>query len=185
MSKKHQKHAKITKPNYGQFARQELAILGTTCGEIKKISQTISEALADQYGIAYVDADHKSADDSTLTGTSLDHGNELEYVDKINFHRFDTRSAMNPWLFRPYFNDQELVIVNGNHFEASQQIVVIDSRKSLEKKLHKLTNVVLILLPEGESIIPDYLRHHIENIDQIPTYLINDLSQLTQWIDQQ
>lgn len=185
MSKKHQKHAKITKPNYGQFARQELAILGTPCGEIKKISQTISEALADQYSIAYVDADHKSADDSTLTGTSLDHGNELEYVDKINFHRFDTRSAMNPWLFRPYFNDQELVIVNGNHFEASQQIVVIDSRKSLEKKLHKLTNVVLILLPEGESIIPDYLHHHIENIDQIPNYLINDLSQLTQWIDQQ
>lgn len=183
MAKKHQKHAKLTRPELGHFGRNELAILGTPCGEIKKLARTISEQLTSLYKIAYVDADHKSADDeSNLEGSSLAYGNQLEYVDKIDFHRFDQMGEFNAFDYKKKFIDQDLVLVNGNHFEGNRQILVIDSRKSLEKKLHKLTHVELILFQEGESDIPKYLTTHIPNWAEIPQFQISDTSSISSWI---
>ncbi|MDW3209580.1 MAG: NTP transferase domain-containing protein [Reichenbachiella sp.] len=183
MVKKHQKHAKLTRPALGHFGRNELAILGIPCGEIKKLARTISEQLSSRHKIAYVDADHKSADDeSNLEGSSLAYGNQLEYVDKIDFHRFDQMGEFNSFDYKKKFIDQDLVLVNGNHFEGNQQILVIDSRKSLEKKLHKLTQVGLILFQEGESDIPDYLQAHISNWNEIPQLSIGDTKSIVSWI---
>ncbi|MEP5364434.1 MAG: NTP transferase domain-containing protein [Reichenbachiella sp.] len=183
MAKKHQKHAKLTRPALGHFGRNELAILGTPCGEIKKLARTISEQLSSRYKIAYIDADHKSADDeSNLEGSSLAYGNQLEYVDKIDFHRFDQMGEFNSFDYKKKFIDQDLVLVNGNHFEGNQQILVIDSRKSLEKKLHKLTQVGLILFQEGESDIPDYLKAHIPNWNETAQFSIGDTKSIASWI---
>lgn len=185
MGKKHQKHAKIARPNLGKFARNEYAILGTPCGEIKNLAQLISTNLSDKYKIAYVDADHKSADDaSNLEGSSLNTGNKLEYIDKIDFHRFDEMGDINEFGHKRRFVDQDLVLINGNHFEGNQQILVIDSRKSLEKKLSKLTNVSLILFHKGESQVPDYLRSHLTDFDDIPQYSVNDTSAVASFIQQ-
>ncbi len=138
MNKKHQKHPKIKKPGLGQFGRNEWAILGTPCGEIRKLANAISKSLTDKYRIAYVDADHKSGDDPlNLSGSSLEFGNQLEYTDKIDFHRFDLRQKMDDFQVKSIFNGQDLVLVNGNHFKAASQIVVIDPKKSLEKKTGK------------------------------------------------
>lgn len=185
MAKKHQKHAKLTRPNLGNFGRNEFAILGTPCGEIKKLTQSISQQLATQYKVAYVDADHKSADGaSNLAGSSLDDGNKLEYIDKIDFHRFDEMGTINSFDYKRKFVDQDLVLVNGNHFEGREQILVIDSRKSLEKKLHKLTQVVLILFQKGENEVPAYLQSHIENFGEVPKYNMDDVSAITSFIKQ-
>ncbi|MEP2023796.1 MAG: NTP transferase domain-containing protein [Reichenbachiella sp.] len=184
MAKKHQKHAKLTRPNIGNFGRNEFAILGTPCGEIKKLAQSISKQLSDKYKIAYVDADHKSADDaSNLEGSSLAYGNQLEYVDKIDFHRFDEMGELNPFDYKRKFINQDLILVNGNHFEAEKQILVIDSRKSLEKKLHKLTQVVLILFQDGESDTPEFLKSSIANFDKIPKYELSDISSINSIIE--
>lgn len=184
MSKKHQKHAKISRPNLGVFGRQELAILGTPCGEIKKLTRHISLALTSKFNIAYVDADHKSADDaSNLEGSTLGYGNTLEYIDKIDFHRFDELGELNAFDYKRKFIDQDLVLINGNHFEGQRQIVVIDSRKSLEKKLHKLTEVCLFLFQEGETDLPELLRAHIPEIDQIPVYSITDIEAISAFIE--
>ncbi|UXX77985.1 NTP transferase domain-containing protein [Reichenbachiella carrageenanivorans] len=175
MAKKHQKHAKIARPDLGTFGRNEYAILGTPCGEIKKLAKQISEGLASQHKIAYVDADHKSADDaSSLDGSSLQYGNHLEYVDKIDFHRFDQMGELTPFDYKRKFADQDLILVNGNHFEGQKQILVIDSRKSLEKKLHKLTNVALILFQIEEVEAPDYIQTHLFDFDNIPQLSIDD-----------
>ncbi|MCV9386929.1 NTP transferase domain-containing protein [Reichenbachiella ulvae] len=184
MTKKHQKHAKIAKPNFGEFARNEFSILGTPCGEIKKIANIISQSLSSDYKIAYADADHKSADDqSNLTGSTLAKGNTMEYVDKIDFHRFDHQGEMNPWLFRPYFDQMDLVIVNGNHFPAKQQIVVLDPKKPLEKKLHKLTHVALILTTESQTAIPDYLKEHLSKQEEdVPCHSLADEKALIDWV---
>jgi molybdenum cofactor guanylyltransferase len=89
-----------------------------------------------------------------------------KYTDKINFQRFDNLNKPQKFDFRPLFEDADLVLVNGNHFEANSQIVFIDSRKSLENKLHKLTNVQLIVLIDSE--IPPYLLNHFgDNLPQI------------------
>lgn len=183
MTKKHQKHAKIAKANFGQFGRNEFSILGTPCGEIKKLATEISQALGETYKIAFLDADHKSADDhSNLEGSTLAQGNALEYVDKIDFHRFDQKGELNPWTFRPYFDAMDLVIVNGNHFEAKQQVIVLDPRKPLEKKLHKLTQVSLIIKTEVEQSIPDFLNVHLENLAEIPVITLDQKEALIDWV---
>jgi hypothetical protein len=70
------------------------------------------------------------------------------------------------------FNQQDLVLVNGNHFTAQTQILIIDPAKSVEKKLDRLTNVQLIILLENTPV-PPYITNHL-NGQNIPVCQIND-----------
>ena len=56
----HQKHAKLARPNGGQWGRTEVAIMGAPCGEIKKLVGELTNSLANQFQVAYVDADHNA-----------------------------------------------------------------------------------------------------------------------------
>jgi molybdopterin-guanine dinucleotide biosynthesis protein A len=173
--KKHLKHAKIERRNIGEFHQNEFAILGTPCGEIKKLSFSIIEKLKSKYKVGYVDADHKSADEHTTDlNSAVSSGAGLEYVDKINFNRFDINQPVNSFDYKQQFESQDLVIVNGNHFKAKKQIIVIDQKKPLEKKLEKLTNVTLVLFQIGETSIPEYLENHIPEIKEIPKFQISN-----------
>jgi molybdopterin-guanine dinucleotide biosynthesis protein A len=181
--KKHLKHAKIERRNIGEFHQNEFAILGTPCGEIKKLSFSIIEKLKSKYKVGYVDADHKSADEHTTDlNSALSSGARLEYVDKINFNRFDINQPVNSFDYKQQFESQDLVIVNGNHFKAKKQIIVIDQKKPLEKKLKKLTNVTLVLFQIGETNIPEYLESHIPEIKEIPKFQISDIDSITDHI---
>ncbi|MBL7650370.1 MAG: molybdopterin-guanine dinucleotide biosynthesis protein MobA, partial [Candidatus Hydrogenedentes bacterium] len=126
----HQKHTALKRPALGHFGRNEWAIIGAPCGSIQTLAQSLIGLLSDQYKVAYVDADHKSADDATeAPQTPLGKGASMEYTDKITHRRFEWGSEMGPFQFRPLFNGQDLILVNGNHFEAARQIVIIDARK--------------------------------------------------------
>ena len=83
---------------------------------------------------------------------------------------------MGPFQYRPLFNDQDLILVNGNHFEAARQIVIIDKRKeqSLQKKLDRLGKVQLFLLAEGAEAIYPFLKDHLPGWEQIPVLEITD-----------
>ena len=140
---KHKKHTKLTKPILGDFGRNEWAIIGTTCADIQVLSQKIIKGL-DELKVAYIDASHDSSD-------SVQHAPFLTYTDKNNGeHKFSTKGDFNKWMIRPYFNEANLILINGNHFQGQRQIVVIDSKKeiSLSKKLDKLANVGLVLLKD-------------------------------------
>ena len=181
--KNHIKHAKITKSDIGNFHKNEYSILGTPCGNIKKLAFDITSSLSADYQVGYVDADHKSADENAhQPNCALDYGASLEYIDKINFHRFDTIQHLNEYDFKQQFSLQDLVLVNGNHFEAKKQIIVIDSNKPLEKKLKKLTHVVMVLLIDKETPIPEYLKELIENV---PVFNITEESRISQYIANQ
>ena len=39
--KEHQKHTKLTKPNTGNYGRNEWAIMGTSCGIIQRLAQDL------------------------------------------------------------------------------------------------------------------------------------------------
>lgn len=179
--KKHQKHTKLTRPHVGFFARNEWAIIGTPCGNIKKLAFELIERLSKVYKTGYVDADHKSADTDAEAGqkqnSSIAFGATMEYTDKITFHRFDTEEEIDVWQYRQQFNAQDLVFVNGNHFKAKNQIVIIDPKKeaSLQKKLDRLDNVTLILLTEGQSEIYPFLSTHLKGQD-IPVLSIEDIT---------
>lgn len=188
--KKHQKHTKLNKPNYGFFGRNEWSIIGTPCGNIQQLAYQITQKLAKKYKLSYVDADHKSADADQLTSSkenAIDFGAYLAYTDKINFHRFDTKAQLDTYQFRQYFNETDLVLVNGNHFTAKQQIVVIDPKKekSLAKKLDRLTDVGLILMTDTVKEIPSYLKEHLPNIADIPTYPFSKTSRIAAFLEQQ
>jgi len=169
--KKHQKHAKLTKPNYGNFARNEWAIIGTPCGNIQQLAYQLTQQLTPTYKVAYIDADHAHGDTPPADINAMSNGATLEYTDKITHHRFDTRIKLETYQYRPYFNEQDIVLVNGNHFKANKQIVVIDPKKekSLQKKLDRLTDVRLLLLTGNNEAIPAYLKDHLPNWQTIPT----------------
>jgi molybdopterin-guanine dinucleotide biosynthesis protein A len=164
----HQKHAAITRPSYGHFARQEWAFIGAPCGVIQKLAFALISRLREHYRFGYVDADHAGADAELEQGrdphSALAHGARQEYTDKISFQRFDQEGDLNPFFFRQYFNAQDAVLVNGNHFEAKRQIVLIDPRKeaSLQKKLDRLKDVACIVLTDAQTDVYPFLQDHLQ-----------------------
>lgn len=188
---KHQKHANIARPAYGQFHRHEWAIIGTPCGEIKKLAFDLTKRLASDFRLGYVDADHRSADKAAASGkppaTALGYGAGMEYTDKITHHRFDFKGGLEKFQYRWWFNDQDGVLVNGNHFAADNQIVVVDPRKedSLKRKLDRLTNVELILLAEGQNEVFPFLLDRLENLQSIPVMNLSDHARIAEWLEEQ
>lgn len=184
--KKHQKHTALTRPDFGNFSRQEWAILGTNCGNIQKLSRTILKQIGTSFSLGYVDADHKNADDATSSTleNALNSGAGLEYMDMIDYHRFDTKNEFNQFQYRQWFRAQDGVLVNGNHFKAKKQIVVIDQKKkeSLSRKLDRLTDVQMFLFADGETEIYDFLKAHIDNWENIPRYQLVEASEVSRWI---
>ena len=180
----HQKHVKLTKPDLGYFGRNEIAILGTPCGQIKKLVQAVIDILASDYRMAYIDADHASAREAPVIDprSALGHGAVLESIDKIDFQRWDVLNHPNDYYKKAYYNDQDLILVNGNHFLAKSQVVVIDPKKPLEKKLEKLTDIKLFLLQKGVTDLPDYLKEHQSDWASIPVLAIENYRDISDHI---
>jgi molybdenum cofactor guanylyltransferase len=184
---KHQKHTKLTKPNYGNFGRNEWAILGTPCGVIQKLAKELCKNIPPPYLTGYVDADHKAADEADTLPFCL------EYTDKINYNRFDIQGTLTPFQYRSQFNEVDIVLINGNHFEGKRQIVVLDERKfeSLSRKLNRLTQVDMFIildtmdtadLSTAEKLanrVPPFLKNHLPNWADIPICKINDVAEIT------
>lgn len=183
---KHQKHAKLTRPQMGKFGRNEWAILGTPCGAIKKLAFQLTNILSKEYNIAYVDADHKSADTEAKEGKDsnsiLAYGGHMEFTDKITFSRFDFQPSFNDYQKKALYNGEDMVLVNGNHFLATKQIAVIDPKKPLAKKLDKLTNVEMVIFQEGVNEIPDYLEAHLSDQHNISYFRIGEVEKIAEAI---
>jgi molybdopterin-guanine dinucleotide biosynthesis protein A len=173
----HQKHAKIARPAYGQFHRNEWAIIGTPCGKIQQLAYELIQELRDTYRIAYVDADHKHGDEHEQLpenpANAMEAGASFEYTDKINFHRFDSNAAFDSYQHRVQFNNEDLVLVNGNHFKAKHQIVVLDPKKkeSLSRKLDRLTDVQLILTTDQGEEPYDFLEEKLAG-RSVPVFIL-------------
>ncbi len=185
--KKHQKHTKLARPNVGEFGRSEWAIIGTPCGSIQQLSYRLIDVLQKKLKVSYVDADHKNEDEPNgleVENPALALGATLEYTDKISHHRFDLKSDLNTFQYRTLFNEQDLVLVNGNHFKAKNQIVVIDPKKekSLEKKLDRLTNVDLILMTGEEKSIYPFLKNHLKDWAHIPVLHFSQTEKVAEFI---
>jgi molybdopterin-guanine dinucleotide biosynthesis protein A len=178
---KHQKHAKLMRPLLGEFHRNELSILGTTCNNIRNLANKLTAELYAKYKIAYVDADHKApqSDENSVLGS----GASLEFTDKITYRSLNYKASFNPFENRNLFNEQDMVLVNGNHFHAESQIVVIDPVKPLDQKLERLTNIQLILLADGVENIPSYLLQHLPAGAAAPILKLNDTLAISGFID--
>lgn len=186
LSDKHHKHVTLSKPAFGEFGRNELAILGAPCGVIQELARVLAQQLSPFYSLAFVDMDHQTAD--------LAHAEEgkkhnvpassmmMEMTDKILFTRFDLRHPLSSADKRSFFNKEDLVLVNGNHFKGKCQILIIDPAKNLEKKLDQLIDVKLILLKDSSTRFPDFLKDKLLDWQKTPTFYLEDTHKITGWI---
>ncbi|OWP63832.1 molybdopterin-guanine dinucleotide biosynthesis protein MobA [Hymenobacter amundsenii] len=97
-------------------------------------------------------------------------GASAELTDNISFARLDVKRPLDKFSQPELVQHQNLVLVNGNHFRARQQLVILDPAKPLDKKLDRLTDVRALLLPEGVTEVPAYLRAHLgaANVPVLP-----------------
>lgn len=172
----HQKHAKMVKPEGGKFHRTEIAILGAPCGIIQKLSREIAQKL-DKFRVGYVDAAHGNDTPKDVYFR--------KYTDKIDFHQVDFSSDYLEYEHRINFQDCSFCLINGNHFSAEKQIVIINEKKkeSLERKLDRLTDVKMIIMDKGMDSIHDYLNERIENLDSIPLFKIEEIDAISEEIN--
>jgi molybdopterin-guanine dinucleotide biosynthesis protein A len=177
LNKPHQKHTPLVRPNMGDFGRNELGILGAPCNVIRGLAERWLLLMDDKWKVAYADADHKEGGSSKemLKGASL------QYTDKISHKRIDFKQETTPFSNRTLFNDQDLMLINGNHFKAKKQIVIIHPGKPLDEKLNKLTDVALILLSE-HARIPEFMEAHLPDIKNIPVLTLQDEARIISFL---
>ncbi len=175
---KHSKHAKLTRPNLGNFGRNEWAILGTVCGEIDKLANKLLDHFGEKYNTVYIDADHHPAD--------LDNPQVALYTDKINFQRLEWSAPLNSYQNRVLLNAYDFILVNGNHAKAKKQILVIDQKKkeSISRKIDRLQDIQLLIYKEDEKEIYDFLIDQIPGIKDLPSLHWDETEKIISFLDE-
>lgn len=171
----HNKHTNLKKPPGGKFHRNEWAIMGASCGYIQELAKKITITCQD-LSFAYIDAAHGSP----KMGVPF----TVHYTDSIGSHVFEMHSQHIEWEFRQYLQSTDVAIVNGNHFSANKQIVIIhpDKKESLRKKLNKLTDVQCFILSDGEEGIYSYLIEYDSAFKNLPVFQSTDIFNIAQFI---
>ena len=189
------KHAALARPDMGEFGRAELALLGAPCGDIQALVARLLPHLAPQLRVAYVDADHAATDAAANAHDSLateprpapqvaENGLSAELVDKITHRQLNLTRALDKFSQPELLAHESVVLVNGNHFRARQQVVIVDPRKPLDKKLDRLTDVRLILLAEGQTELPAVLAQHLAAAPLPPVLRLDDTAGIVAFIRQ-
>ncbi len=195
---KRTKHAALARPDVGDFGRHELAILGAPCGDIQALVARLLPHLAPALRVAYVDADHVASDAASAaeaapaaSETALrpapyvaENGLAAELIDKITHRQLSLTRALDKFSQPELLAHASVVLVNGNHFRARQQVVIVDPRKPLDKKLDRLTDVKLILLAEGQTDLPAGLAAHLAAAPLPPVLHLADTAKIAAFIRQ-
>ncbi|WP_083320914.1 NTP transferase domain-containing protein [Hymenobacter glacialis] len=192
---KRSKHAALARPDLGEFGRHELAILGAPCGDIQALVAHLLPHLAPALRVAYVDADHAAGDAASEAQDLLateprpapqvaEKGLSAELVDKITHRQLNLVRALDKFSQPELLAHESVVLVNGNHFRARQQVVIVDPRKPLDKKLDRLTDVRLILLADGQTELPAVLAQHLSTAPLPPVLRLTDPAGIAAFIRQ-
>ena len=176
--KEHKKHTDLVRPALGNYGRNEWAIVGAPCVFIKALAVNVISALSSTYKCAYADTSHN--DEIVLAPGRLANGAVLEYVDQINHQQFNYSSKPTHFQLRQQFNDADLVLVNGNHQQAKNQVVIIYNNKgaSLQKRMEQLTNVELILLADNVDDVFDFIKEALPDWQSIPLYRLDETDKI-------
>lgn len=188
---KRTKHAALARPDIGEFGRHELAILGAPCGDIQALVARLLPLLAPALRVAYVDADHAAGDAADTQHEAqprvpyvAENGLSAELVDKITHRQLNLTRALDRFSQPELLAHESMVLVNGNHFRARQQVVIVDPRKPLDKKLDRLTDVRLILLAEGQTDLPTVLAEHLSTAPLPPVLRLAEADKIAAFIRQ-
>lgn len=173
---KHQKHGKTVKRNNGNYAPLEISFLGVKCSIIGDLVQEIAKKSQNKSKIAYLDASHNKEIKAPLFDTftfhnsgNLDSNNSLE---------------LNPYNARIQLSSYDLVCINGNHYQGTKQVLILDNEKeaSVLKRLDQLTDVQFVIKANEDSKYFDFLEQNIPNIKELPCYDLSDIDSISDHI---
>ncbi|QQL50495.1 NTP transferase domain-containing protein [Mucilaginibacter ginkgonis] len=163
-AEQHRKHEEIARADLGEFGRLELAIYGAPCYVIRQSVEAWADILSEKFKLAFADESHNKREEVSSISISYTKGIQNEYLNQQQpFNSFDRHAV---------FNNADLVLVNGNHFNARKQVVIIHPDKSLYGKTDKLTDAILILLSPGQ-VVPDFISKLVDGRD-VPVLSLDD-----------
>ena len=171
-TKKHTKHTALIKPLGGEYHRNEWAIIGAPCDIIHKLAAEINEQVGGAFKIGYLDAAHNAPE--------KEHAYHSSYTDNIDYQSFTTNVKPEQKQSRKFFNDLDVLLVNGNHFLGDKQIVIINEKKkeSLSKKLDRLTDIRMILLERSSDDIHKFIMPLIEKKDDLEIFRLDHVAKI-------
>lgn len=173
---KHQKHTKLALRDNDNFATNEISIVGTKCDVISNLVHQVSQKMAN-YKIAYFDASHNDAI-------------ETKPLEKYVFHhkgtaKIEVNSSVNKFNQRIQFSQYDFLFINGNHYEAAKQILILDNDKetSVLKRLNQLNNIQFVIKLTDDSKYFYFLEEHNPQIKNLICYSIDEIDKISKHIE--
>lgn len=172
----HQKHTKLPLRNNDFMTPNEIAFLGTKCEVVSNLVEKIAIKLK-SYKLAYVDASHQKQQINAN-------------VENFTFHEngnlfSNTKNPLNKFNQRIQFSDFDMTFINGNHFKASKQILILDKEKaqSLLKRIDQLTHVQFVIKLSDDEEFFDFLIEKYPQITHLNCYSIKDVQSIAKHIE--
>ena len=173
---KHQKHAKLKLRDNDNFAPNEISLVGTKCGVISELVTTVSEHLSN-FKLGYFDASHsKEAEELTIETYTFHHKGTA--VVSLN-------SEVNKFNQRIQFSQYDFVFINGNHYQGTKQILILDNEKeaSVKKRLEQLDNIQFVIKLNEDATYFDFLEAHNPQIKNLLCYHIDEVEKISKHIE--
>ena len=174
---KHRKHAKLKLRNTGNYAPQEISILGVKCSIIADLVKNIAINHQKTSNIAYLDASHNSDIQTPILDTfTFNPSGNLEV---------NSESILNKFNARIYFSEYDFLFINGNHYKGEQQILILDNEKeaSVLKRLDQLTNIQFVIKRNSDSHYFDFLVEAYPTIKNLHCYQLSEIDKISNHIE--
>ncbi|MGI9531997.1 NTP transferase domain-containing protein [Lutimonas sp.] len=171
--KKHLKHAKLSRRDYGEKATFEIAIVGTKCSIIKELVSEISLNIDGSFKVAYADASHsKETKPPVFDEYTFHHSGDLAIHGNYE---------LNPYTDKFLFNSYDLLFINGNHYPGKNQILILDDEKeaSVLKRIDQLDNIAFLINLNHRSRLFPFLQEKYPAINELKAYSIHDLENIS------
>lgn len=170
---KHQKHTQLPLRHLGQFAVNEIAVLGSSCSVISTLVHTISARL-NPFKIAYVDASHNENEDTLQLNLFTFHANKTLAVEK--------QLTQNSFQYYREFSSFDFTFINGNHFQGKKQLIILDETKasSLLKRIDQITAISCLIKKDENAIVFPFLKEKFPLIDEIPIFDSTDIEKISE-----
>ncbi len=151
MKNQHRKHPPITRAAGDDYARTDVAFVGSTCAVMDEMIVRWAAQLQPAHRTLTVIGDHAEP----KAGTLLQIGTKRFGTPGEDWDTYDER------LQRGNF---DCALVNGNHYPANRQIVFLDEQKAstLERRREQLTDVLAIIwVGEARPQVPGWLNEDL------------------------
>ncbi|WP_456378338.1 NTP transferase domain-containing protein [Lutibacter sp.] len=173
---KHQKHTKLKLRDNDNFAPNEIAFVGTKCGIISNLVNEVSKKLTD-YKLAYFDASHSKEKEKLNIETYTFHPKGTAEV-SIN-------TVLNKFNQRIQFSQYDFVFINGNHYQGTKQILILDKDKeaSVLKRLDQLNNIQFVIKLTDDVEFFEFLEEKNPQIKNLQCYAIHETDKISRHIE--